>query len=82
MITLEEDKRRRNTAASARFRQKKKLRESELERTAEEQTERANALQSRVDQLEQEVKWLKGLLVEKDPALIGRASTAPHVSVE
>ncbi|KAI9227388.1 MAG: hypothetical protein DHS80DRAFT_8108, partial [Piptocephalis tieghemiana] len=58
-----EDKRRRNTAASARFRQKKKLRESELERTAEEQTERANALQSRVDQLEQEVKWLKGLLV-------------------
>ncbi|KAG0343438.1 hypothetical protein BG004_005313 [Podila humilis] len=65
-VAAEEDKRRRNTAASARFRFKKKLREQALEQTAKEQTEKADTLQARVKELEMEVKWLRGLIVEKD----------------
>lgn len=68
-LSPQEDKRRRNTAASARFRQKKKLREQTLEQTAREQTTRAEALESRVKELEMEVRWLRGLIVEKDSRL-------------
>ncbi|KAG2188988.1 hypothetical protein INT44_004130 [Umbelopsis vinacea] len=60
-----EDKRRRNTMASARFRQRKKLREAALETTAKEMTDKANALQEKVNALEKEAKWLRSLLVEK-----------------
>ncbi|KAI8987100.1 hypothetical protein BDB01DRAFT_784547 [Pilobolus umbonatus] len=60
-----EDKRRRNTAASARFRIKKKQREQALQKTANEMTEKAKAFESRVHELEREVKWLKALIVEK-----------------
>ncbi|PFH56924.1 hypothetical protein XA68_15764 [Ophiocordyceps unilateralis] len=62
----EEDKRRRNTAASARFRIKKKQREQALEKSAKEMTEKISALESKVVQLETENKWLKNLLVEKN----------------
>ncbi|KAI9236514.1 MAG: hypothetical protein BYD32DRAFT_347803, partial [Podila humilis] len=65
-VAVEEDKRKRNTAASARFRQKKKLREQALEQTAREQTLRAEGLEARVKELEMEVRWLRGLIVEKD----------------
>ncbi|KAF9201156.1 hypothetical protein BGZ49_008625 [Haplosporangium sp. Z 27] len=68
-VAAEEDKRRRNTAASARFRYKKKLREQALEQTAKEQTIRAETLEARVKELEMEVKWLRGLIVEKDSRL-------------
>ncbi|KAK3829380.1 MAG: hypothetical protein J3Q66DRAFT_325097 [Benniella sp.] len=68
-LAAEEDKRRRNTAASARFRYKKKLREQALEQTAKEQTLRAETLEARVKELEMEVKWLRGLIVEKDSRL-------------
>ncbi|KAF9989512.1 hypothetical protein BGZ75_006059 [Mortierella antarctica] len=68
-VAAEEDKRRRNTAASARFRQKKKLREQALEQTAREKTARAEALEGRVRELEMEVRWLRGLIVEKDSRL-------------
>ena len=61
----EEDKRRRNTAASARFRIKKKQREQALEKTAKDMTDKVEQLEKRVDQLEMENKWLKGLVVEK-----------------
>lgn len=67
---VEEDKRRRNTAASARFRMKKKLREQALEQTAKEMTLKAEALEKRVIELEKEAKWLRALVVEKDPALL------------
>lgn len=60
-----EDKRRRNTAASARFRVKKKLREQALQQTAQEMTEKAKAFENRVHELEREVKWLKALIVER-----------------
>ncbi|CAA94632.1 Transcription factor zip1 [Schizosaccharomyces pombe] len=58
----EEDKRRRNTAASARFRIKKKLKEQQLERTAKELTEKVAILETRVRELEMENNWLKGLI--------------------
>ncbi|KAG2198277.1 hypothetical protein INT47_004361 [Mucor saturninus] len=67
---VEEDKRKRNTAASARFRMKKKLREQALEQTAKEMTAKAEALEKRVIELEKEAKWLRALVVEKDPALL------------
>jgi hypothetical protein len=62
----EEDKRRRNTAASARFRIKKKMREQTAEKTVKEMTEKSNGLENRVKELEMEIKWLRGLLIEKN----------------
>lgn len=61
----EEDKRRRNTAASARFRVKKKQREQELEKRTKEMNEKVALLEDKVQQLEMENKWLKGLITEK-----------------
>ena len=63
-VALEEDKRRRNTAASARFRVKKKMREAALESTAKELRDRVEALEREVDGLRTENGWLKGMLVE------------------
>jgi Basic region leucine zipper len=65
-IAAEEDKRRRNTAASARFRVKKKQREQALERTAKEMTDKCSRLEARIGQLEMENKWLKNLITEKN----------------
>lgn len=62
----EEDKRRRNTAASARFRVKKKQREAALERSAKEMSDKVAALEGRINLLETENKWLKNLIVEKN----------------
>lgn len=68
----EEDKRRRNTAASARFRVKKKQREQALEKTAKEMTERVSVLETRIQQLETENTWLKSLITDskKSPSEI------------
>jgi hypothetical protein len=65
-VAAEEDKRRRNTAASARFRVKKKQREAALERTVKEVNDKNAQLQATVNQLEMENKWLKNLIVEKN----------------
>ncbi|KAF9577917.1 hypothetical protein BGW38_006580 [Lunasporangiospora selenospora] len=65
-LAAEEDKRRRNTAASARFRHKKRLREQILEKTAKEMTAKSDLLEGRVKELEMEIKWLRGLIIEKD----------------
>ncbi|KAM3072564.1 hypothetical protein ACMFMG_009358 [Clarireedia jacksonii] len=65
-IAAEEDKRRRNTAASARFRVKKKQREQALERSAKEMSDKVAALEGRINQLETENKWLKNLITEKN----------------
>ncbi|KAF2086109.1 putative regulatory protein cys-3, partial [Saccharata proteae CBS 121410] len=70
-LVAEEDKRRRNTAASARFRVKKKQREQQLEKTAKEMTDKVNSLESRIAQLEMENKWLKGLITEKNDGKTG-----------
>ncbi len=65
-LAAEEDKRRRNTAASARFRVKKKQREQALEKSAKEMSDKVAALEGRINQLETENKWLKNLIVEKN----------------
>lgn len=65
-LAAEEDKRRRNTAASARFRVKKKQREQALERTVKEVSDKNTALEAKVNQLEMENKWLKNLITEKN----------------
>jgi len=65
-LAAEEDKRRRNTAASARFRIKKKQREQALEKSAKEMSDKVAALEGRINQLETENKWLKNLVMEKN----------------
>jgi hypothetical protein len=65
-VAAEEDKRRRNTAASARFRVKKKQREQALETTVKEIQDKNAKLESRLTQLEMENKWLKDLITEKN----------------
>lgn len=62
----DEDKRRRNTAASARFRIKKKQREQAMEQTAKELQDKVQQLEAKIMQLEMENKWLKNLVVEKN----------------
>ncbi|KAL2261871.1 hypothetical protein VTK26DRAFT_3134 [Humicola hyalothermophila] len=64
-LAAEEDKRKRNTAASARFRIKKKQREQALERSAKEMAEKVTLLEGRISALETENKWLKSLVTEK-----------------
>jgi hypothetical protein len=59
------DKRRRNTAASARFRIKKKLKEQQLERSVRELNELTMTLEKKIQTLEMENKLLRNLVVEK-----------------
>ncbi|KAJ2823168.1 hypothetical protein FBU31_004373 [Coemansia sp. 'formosensis'] len=73
-----DDKRRRNTAASARFRVKKKLKEQALERSAREMTEKAAVLERRVQELETETRWLKSLIVDKDPNVLSNIRCPCH----
>lgn len=62
-MSAAEDKRRRNTAASARFRLKKKEREAALERRAKELEDRVVELERECEGLRRENGWLKGLVV-------------------
>lgn len=62
-LTPAEDKRRRNTAASARFRLKKKEREAALEKKAKELENRVAELERECEGLRRENGWLKGLVV-------------------
>lgn len=64
-LAAEEDKRKRNTAASARFRVKKKQREQALEKSAKEMADKVTMLEGRISALETENKWLKSLVTEK-----------------
>lgn len=63
LLSPAEDKRRRNTAASARFRMKKKEREAALEGKAKELEARVNELERECEGLKRENGWLKGLVV-------------------
>jgi len=87
-MAAEEDKRRRNTAASARFRIKKKQREQALEKHSKEMSEKVVALEGRIQQLETENKWLKGMILEKNggteqvKALLERGLNARDASDE
>jgi Basic region leucine zipper len=66
--TPAEDKRRRNTLASARFRQKKKEREVAMHRKAKELDEHVSNLERECEILRKENKMLRGLLVDDAPA--------------
>jgi hypothetical protein len=60
----EEAKRRRNNAASARFRVKKQH-EQALEKSAKGMSDKVQALEGRINQLETENKWLKNFIAER-----------------
>ncbi|KAJ3016153.1 hypothetical protein HKX48_004175 [Thoreauomyces humboldtii] len=60
------EKRARNTAASARFRVKKKQRGEALERTAREMTERVELLERRLAEHRMELNWLRQLVTDRD----------------
>ncbi|KAF4597948.1 hypothetical protein EYR38_006340 [Pleurotus pulmonarius] len=70
-LSAAEDKRRRNTAASARFRLKKKEREAALEGKAKELETRVNELEKECEGLRRENGWLKGLVVGVTGAAAG-----------
>ncbi|KAI4663611.1 uncharacterized protein J4E78_004027 [Alternaria triticimaculans] len=65
VVEAEEDKRKRNQAASARFRQKKKQREQQLMETSQKMQDRTKKLEAENDGLKKENMFLKKLLVEK-----------------
>lgn len=65
ILEADEDKRKRNQAASARFRQKKKQREQQLMESSREMQERTKKLEAENDGLKKENLFLKKLLVEK-----------------
>ncbi|KAA1471803.1 hypothetical protein DENSPDRAFT_136705 [Dentipellis sp. KUC8613] len=71
-----EDKRRRNTAASARFRLKKKEREAALEKKAKELEVKVTELERECEGLRRENGWLKGLVV----GVTGVGATQPGPS--
>ncbi|KAH7339760.1 hypothetical protein B0J17DRAFT_656651 [Rhizoctonia solani] len=62
-LTPAEDKRRRNTAASARFRLKKKEREAALDAKAQSLEDRVASLERECEGLRRENGWLRGLVV-------------------
>jgi len=76
-LSATEDKRRRNTAASARFRLKKKEREAALESKAKELETRVNELERECEGLRRENGWLKGLVVGVTGAAQGTAAAVP-----
>lgn len=59
------DKRRRNTAASARFRIKKKMKEKQMETKIANLNKLIRGFESKTQQLEMENKLLKNLIIEK-----------------
>jgi hypothetical protein len=84
-VTPAEDKRRRNTAASARFRMKKKEREAALEKKAKELEVRVNELERECEGLRRENGWLKGLVVGvtgAQPPTSGSGKKRSRVEVE
>ncbi|KAH0829554.1 hypothetical protein AYO21_11976 [Fonsecaea monophora] len=70
-MAAKEERRKRNTAASARFRMKKKQREQALERKMSQVQDKNAKLEEKVNQLEMENKWLKDLITEKNKRPVG-----------
>ncbi|KAL0576571.1 hypothetical protein V5O48_005403 [Marasmius crinis-equi] len=74
---ITEDKRRRNTAASARFRIKKKLRNLNLEKQVSELSGRADTLEREAADLRRENGWLKEIVMLKGSRMAG-IDISPH----
>lgn len=72
-----EEKRRRNTAASTRFRSKKKEREAALEGQVKELETRVNELERECEELRRANDWLKGLIVGVADVSEGSVVPAP-----
>lgn len=64
-VAAQEDKRKRNTAASARFRIKKKLKEQELIQRSKELEEKVSVLEKKLKSIEMENKILKSILLKE-----------------
>ncbi|TDL28766.1 hypothetical protein BD410DRAFT_781298 [Rickenella mellea] len=64
-VSIAEDKRRRNTMASARFRIKKKHKTLEMERSIADLEGRAGDLEREASDLRRENDWLKEMLIMK-----------------
>jgi len=83
-LTPAEDKRRRNTAASARFRLKKKEREAAMERNLKNLENRVVELEREAEGLRKENGWLRGLLVGVNvpsSSLASNGSSLAHKTV-
>ncbi|KAG9123758.1 hypothetical protein FRC07_014035 [Ceratobasidium sp. 392] len=78
-LTPSEDKRRRNTAASARFRLKKKEREAALDARAQALEERVTQLERECEGLRRENGWLRGLVVGVTGGVVPAMNDAPIV---
>ncbi|CAI5760358.1 unnamed protein product [Candida verbasci] len=61
-----EDKRKRNTAASARFRIKKKLKEQEMEKKSRDLEEKVSVLEKKLKTMEMENKCLKSIILQQN----------------
>lgn len=61
-----DDKRRRNTEASARFRRRKKERETALSQEAKDVAKRVADLERECEDLRKENAWLKGLVIDSN----------------
>jgi hypothetical protein len=59
------DKKRRNTAASARFRIKKKMKEQQMENKISSLQDMISSLENKLSHLEMENKLLRNLIIEK-----------------
>lgn len=75
-ILDEEDKRKRNTAASARFRAKKKAKENAVAQHAKDLQDKVKEMEDRIRQQDQEIRWLRQLVMERDQA--SRTAAAQH----
>lgn len=64
-LLTELDKRRRNTAASARFRIKKKMKEKQMELRIVELNSTVKDFELKISRLEMENKLLRNLIIEK-----------------
>ncbi|CAE6442343.1 unnamed protein product [Rhizoctonia solani] len=80
VVAITEDKRRRNTAASARFRVKKKQRTIELERALVELEGRADELEKEAVELRRENGWLKEMVILKGRKAMENVQTAKSVT--
>ncbi|KAI9019775.1 hypothetical protein DFJ74DRAFT_674346 [Hyaloraphidium curvatum] len=72
LLDPETDKRQRNNAASARFRAKKKLRDMQLQQTAQDSVAKLEALERRTKEMEIEIKWLRGIAARQMEGSAGR----------
>ncbi|KAJ2993717.1 hypothetical protein HDV02_002120 [Globomyces sp. JEL0801] len=75
-IIDQEEKRLRNTEASARFRAKKKAREQAIANEAQLLKDKVSSLENKVKEQEMEIKWLRKLITEKD-AKLSKPTTPP-----